>query len=76
MGCRQSSLLSSCYQNEDKVGNAISYAVALKLPHGLSYLEYMHDSGSFQKVENLDDWISKQFHRTKPFHHYINYNDE
>uniref|UniRef100_A0A6C0I3U9 Uncharacterized protein n=1 Tax=viral metagenome TaxID=1070528 RepID=A0A6C0I3U9_9ZZZZ len=82
MGC-QSSLLS-CYnpcsregENKEKEGVVISYSVALKLPHGLSYLEYIHDSGSFQKEENIDHWIANQFNsRTKPFQHYINYNDE
>jgi hypothetical protein len=45
----------------------------LKLPHGLSYLDYYQ--GRFLKKENLDDWIRDQFHG-KRIDHYINYNDE
>jgi len=74
MGC-QISLFSCCRKKEEK-NAVISFAVALKLPHGLSYLEYIHDSGHFRKEENVDQWIATQFARKTPFQHYINYNDE
>lgn len=68
MGC----CYSSCIYATRSTGGP-SYKIALKLPHGLSYLEYYQ--GGFLKNENLDDWIHAQF-RGKRFDHYVNYNDE
>jgi len=70
MGCYSSkSILSSCFVPTDA---GVQYNVALKLPHGQDYLEFLDNR--FIIKPNVSGWVHDQF-AGKQFTSYINYND-
>jgi len=75
MGCCYSSksVLSSCYGRTSLYTIPVRYKVALKLPHGLQYLDF--DGTTFVKQKDVQEWIYSAF-MGKTFTNYINYNDE
>uniref|UniRef100_A0A6C0D443 Uncharacterized protein n=1 Tax=viral metagenome TaxID=1070528 RepID=A0A6C0D443_9ZZZZ len=76
MGCYSSkNLLSSCYDitSINKNKTTLEYKVALKLPHGLQYLDF--DGNTFIYKTDVTDWVTSAF-KNKKFTNYINYNDE
>lgn len=75
MGCCYSSknVLSSCYGTTPIYTIPVRYKVALKLPHGLQYLDF--DGTTFVKRKDIQEWIYAAF-MGKTFTNYINYNDE
>lgn len=74
MGCYSSkSILSSCYSIVHTETIHTQYKVALKLPHGQSYIVF--DGNGFIPESNVCEWVERQF-AGKKFTSYINYNDE
>lgn len=75
MGCYSSkNIVSCCYTNVSYNNTSpVQYKVALKLPHGLQYLDF--DGKTFLYKSDVCRWVISAFEKKK-FTHFINYNDE
>ena len=59
----------TCYNSTSTV------KIAIKVPHGVQYIEYNNRTAAFEKKDDINNWISSLY-INKNFTHWVIYNDE